>query len=255
VHAMPDPDVKTFWKDAAAHYAANGLVAFELFNEPHYVDDAVWLAGTSGATQTDCQPADWVPSIAIRQKNQLVYKACINNPKTVKWRAVGMQDLYDLVSTTAPRHLVVVDGPDWAGRRPRQRVNATHRNLVYGLHPYSCSDPKNTTLDCAHTEKAHANIAVLDNWRPLASTAPLLVTEVGWPAYPSGDGTRTDYTEGATFYRETIAYLRQQNPKWGIIGFAFDGLNNGTFDLVTDTTTYAPNSTAQPLYDLLRAQP
>jgi hypothetical protein len=256
MHTMPDPDVRVFWDSAAAHYAGNPLVAFELYNEPHYVDGGVWLAGTQGAeTMTDCKDVVWTSDTVALRTAQLQRAKCINNPLTVKWEAVGMQELYNRVTGAAPGHLVLADGLGYAGAPPTQLINAAAGNLVYALHPYTCSDPLNTQHDCAHTEKAHANTASLDAWRGLAGSSPVLVTEVGWPTYPSGDGTRNDYTDGATFYSETIAYLQAQNPKWGIVGFAFDGSSNGTYDLITDTASYAPNSTALPLFNLLSAQP
>jgi hypothetical protein len=262
--AMPDPDALTFWQQAAAHYAGNPLVAFELYNEPHDIDDAVWRNGTAGETQTTCT-LEWSADAVTYKRNQLLYKACLNSPTTLKWQAIGMQALYDAVTAAAPGHLVVVDGPGWAGAPPAAPLSAAAGYLVYALHPYTCSDPKNAKLDCAHTEKAHANTAALGAWRTFSNThgVPVLVTEVGWPTYPSGDGSRTDYTDGATFYSETIDFLQHPVcpaavavcPKWGILGFAFDGSNNGTYDLVEDTTRYDPNSTAAPLYQLLQANP
>jgi hypothetical protein len=37
------------------------------------------------------------------------------------------------------------------------------------------------------------------------------------------------------------------------VAFAFDGSAQGSFSVIADTTGYQPNSTGQPVYDLLRA--
>jgi hypothetical protein len=241
-HAMPDATVtKAFWQDAAAHYAANKRVAFELYNEPHFISEDVWLNGSLAATVQDCD--DTVPLTDV-QGRLAVLQCQLSAPR---YQAVGMQALYDLVSTTAPGHLVVVDAPGYAATAPTKRVQATHGNLVYGFHPYTCSVPG---AACDTAAGAHANTTLLASWQALGATAPVLVTEFGWPTYSKGYDE--GYVDGSRYYAETIAYLEQQ--RWGWIAFAFDGNSGGGFSLLSSSTTYAPNSTGRVVYTALRAR-
>jgi hypothetical protein len=242
-HAMPDaPVVTSFWQSAATRYKANPLVAFELYNEPHFVTDDVWLNGTAGATQQDCDlTVPPSPDLLTKVQQQLALLRCqLSAPK---YQAVGMQALYDLVTAAAPGHLVVVDAPGYAASVPSVRLKGSP---VYGLHPYTCSVPG---AACDTASQAHANLPLLDRWATFGKTAPVLVTELGWPVYSKGYGQ--GYVDGASYYSETLDYLKTQG--WGWIAFAFDGTTGGGFSLVTDTTTYTPNSTGQVVYDALRA--
>lgn len=247
-HAMPDHAVTTaFWQDAATHFRDDRLVAFELYNEPHYVPDTIWLHGTPTATLQDCDlTAPYLPDPAARRAQQAALARCRRTAP--RYRAVGMQELYDTVTRAAPGHLVVVDAPGYATTVPSVRVRASRGELAYGLHPYACSAPGTA---CDTTARAHADLPLLQRWKAVAARTPVVVTEMGWPAYARGYGK--GYTDGAAFYRETIAFCEQQSPKWGWVAFAFDGGTGGAFSLLTSTRTYAPNSTGRPVYDALRA--
>jgi hypothetical protein len=159
-----------------------------------------------------------------------------------------MQELYDLVSRAAPGHLIVVDAPGWAASVPSLRVQATLGQLVYGLHPYSCPTPG---APCNTPAGARANLALLNRWKSVAATTPVLVTEFGWPSYSKGYGV--GYVDGSRYYRETIAFLEQQSPRWGWVAFAFDGNTGGGFSLLSSTRTYTPNSTGRPVFEALRS--
>jgi hypothetical protein len=246
-HAMPDYDVtRQFWASAAAHFASNPLVAFELYNEPHWVSQDIWLNGTSSATVQDCAPVDTTQTNAQQAVLLAKRQLCLQNKP--KYRAIGMQELYNLTTTTAPQHLVVVDGNDYAGSPPATPLVASHGELAYALHPYTCPLPGDP---CDSTAKAHANTGGLEKWVSTSQRTPVIATEIGWPVYPTNDGQ--NYTEGTAYYSETLAFLQRQSPQWGFAAFAFDGNTSGGFDMITSTTTYEPNSTAQPVYDLLRA--
>jgi endoglucanase len=239
-HAMPDAKVtKAFWADAAAHYAANKRVAFELYNEPHFVSESVWLNGSLSATVQDCDTTVPLTNVAGR----LAVLQC--QLKAPRYQAIGMQALYDLVSTTAPGHLIVVDAPGYAATAPTMRVAATHGNLVYGFHPYTCSVPGAV---CDSAAGAQANTTLLNSWLALGATAPVLVTEFGWPTY--SQGYDRGYIDGSRYYAQTIAFLDKQ--QWGWIAFAFDGNSGGGFSLITSAQTYAPNSTGRVVYNALR---
>jgi hypothetical protein len=247
-HAMPDaPISQSFWTDVASRYRSNPLVAFELYNEPHFVTDATWLQGSKDASVQDCDvTAPLSSNMATRTQQQSALAKC--QASSPPYRAAGMQELYDIVVTQAPGHLVVVDGPSWATVPSGRPVNAWRGGLVHGMHPYTCPVPGGA---CNTTSKAAANIQLLDRWLNPAATAPVLATEMGWPVYPSGN--TSTYVDGARYYRETLDYLQRQSPPWGFVAFSFDGTSYGAFSMISDSTSYAPNSTGQPVYDLLRS--
>jgi hypothetical protein len=205
------------------------LVAFELYNEPHWVTEDVWRNGTPRATFQDCDPS-------LPLSGRLVCQA--TKPR---YKAVGMQELYDVVSRAAPGHLVVVDAYDWGTAPP---VKPLAGRPVYAMHPYSCPGPG----ACQSSSYAHANLDLLKRWVPMSKRAPIWVTEFGWPS-KTPFGTDVD---GSGYYRETIDFLESQRPAWGWLAFAFDGSEGGAFTLTADTSSYAPNPTGMPVYRALR---
>lgn len=228
-HAMPDaPYAQRFWSSVASHYAANRLVAFELYNEPHWVSERVWRSGTSAATFQDCDPSLAVGLLALCTR------------EAPRYRAVGMQELRDLVARTAPGHLVVVDGRDWGTVPPSTPLTGP---VVYALHPYTCAGPGS----CRTAAQDHANLDVLRRWVPLSRRAPVWVTEFGWPTKGSGPDV-----DGSGYYSQTISFLERQQPAWGWLAFAFDGGDSGAFTLTSSTTTYQPNPTGLPVFRGLR---
>ena len=83
---MPDADnAAEFWRSVASEYRGDRSVLFDLFNEPHDVGWACWLAG--------CQMYDrW---FGLNQ-------------------AVGMAELLAVVRSTGARQPVLLAGLDWA---------------------------------------------------------------------------------------------------------------------------------------------
>src|SRR5581483_7165189 len=106
-HALPDSKGVRFWQIVATRYRSNPLVAFDLFNEPHGVTDALWRDGgtvTSGG---------------------------------MRYAGVGMQRLYDTVRGTGATNLVFVSGNRWATTYPTTPLSGTS-NTVWGVHAYTC---------------------------------------------------------------------------------------------------------------------
>jgi endoglucanase len=103
-HFMADKNSLTFWSEVAARYKDDGHVLFELYNEPHDVEWAVWKSG---------------------------------GPTSEGWTAVGMQQLYDAVRAAGAHNLVVIGGLDWAFDLSGVK---SHRiagyNIMYATHPY-----------------------------------------------------------------------------------------------------------------------
>lgn len=143
-----------FWKEVASRYASNPYVAFDLYNEPHNISDAVWL---NGGTTTD-----------VYYPNQT-------------YEAAGMQQLYDVVRATGAENLVFISGTNWSNTVPQTLVSGF--NIVYTPHVYTC--PGNPPPDCSNSNPYDPS-PILDNWVPVSATVPIVVTEFGWPSTSSG---------------------------------------------------------------------
>jgi endoglucanase len=140
-----------FWHALATRYQGNPLVAFDLFNEPHDISDAVWLDGGIAY--------DFVP-----------------------YGAAGMQQLYDTVRGTGAQNLVVVSGNNWGGSVPATLVQGS--NVLYSVHDYTC--PQNPPPQCTTADPTDPSV-ILDRWLAVGAQFPVMVGEFGWPS--AGDGT------------------------------------------------------------------
>jgi hypothetical protein len=145
------PGAVTFWQEVATRYKDNGLVAFDLFNEPQ-VDGRTWLDG--GPFHFNGQT----------------------------FQAAGMQQLYDTVRDTGALNLVVVSGLDFASSPPPRTVLGP--NIAYGAHAYRC--PSATPPQCTARHPLDPS-PLLDRWVSFAKSYPVIVTEFGWPN--GDDGT------------------------------------------------------------------
>jgi hypothetical protein len=87
-YLTPDQSCVDFWKDAAARYANNPAVLFDIFNEPHDTSWDVWQKGGTAV---------------IKSKS---------GPFTVQ--GVGMQALVDAVRGTGAKNIIVAGGLGYA---------------------------------------------------------------------------------------------------------------------------------------------
>jgi len=154
-HSMPDENSAAFWKDLAPIYANRPAVIYDLYNEPHDVSWDIWL---NGGEITD-KP---------NRRNQ--------TPRTFK--AVGMQQLLDIVSAAGAKNLVVIGGLDWAYDFSgildgRQLKDPTGNGLIYANH---CYNNKNQAVETwiANMEKA-------------AKKLPIIISEFGGAYYKPGE--------------------------------------------------------------------
>src|SRR5205814_4813422 len=86
---MADKASIGFWRIVADRYKANPLVAFDLFNEPHDINDDQWRNGG--------QLTDWTAT------------------GPVQWTAAGMQQLYEAVRSTGATNVVMIAGNGYGG--------------------------------------------------------------------------------------------------------------------------------------------
>jgi 3D (Asp-Asp-Asp) domain-containing protein len=148
---MADTGAITFWKQVATMFASNPLVAFDLYNEPYFVSQSVWLDGGSAIDPNSGGPSTYP--------------------------VVGMQQLYDTVRSTGATNLVVVSGPDWANEVPTTPLSGT--NIVYSVHAYTCPNGPPPTFGC--TSDPTDPSGILDAWESFSATHPVMVGEFGWP--------------------------------------------------------------------------
>ena len=101
---MADAHNVEFLTSLANRYKAHPYVAFDLYNEPHDITDAVWRNGG---------PVD-------------------------SWTAVGMQQLLDAVRATGATNLVFASGNIWANdlRMVATTPLANDADVVYAVHSY-----------------------------------------------------------------------------------------------------------------------
>jgi hypothetical protein len=143
------PNSLTFWQQVAGRYQGNGLVAFDLYNEPHDISEAVWRNGGNTTWQGQT------------------------------FKAAGMQQMYNTVRATGAKNLVVVTGMSW-GNLPPNNGPLTGFNIAYGVHSYTC--PQQPPPNCGRTPlNAYDGSFFLKHWLNFAKTKPVFVTEFGWP--------------------------------------------------------------------------
>src|SRR5207248_10211570 len=138
----------TFWKQVAAAYRYNPLVAFDLYNEPHDISADVWKNGGM-----------------IRDRFTGVF-----------YRAAGMQQMYDAVRSTGAQNLVLVTGNGWGNVPPDSEDLLGGNNIVYAAHYYTCPTKPPPALNCKLDPFDPAPSGQrLDRWTPLSLQQPVMV--------------------------------------------------------------------------------
>jgi hypothetical protein len=132
-HSMPDTGSLFFWGAVARRYANHPAVLMGLYNEPHDISWDVWLRG--GA----------VDEKARSRTRHDPTKPLERTRTTVRYRAIGHQELYDVVRAAgATENVVVAGGLDWAydlaGLAKGYAISGT--NIVYDAHVYPGKDWK-----------------------------------------------------------------------------------------------------------------
>jgi hypothetical protein len=179
-----------FWQQLAARYSSNGLVVFDLYNEPHDISDSTWLLGG--------------PVVSY----------------TTPFVAAGMQQLYNAVRAQGASNLVFVAGNGWASTPSSLQVSGT--DIVNSAHAYTC--PIHPPPGCPAPSNEYDPSQILNSWRSLGATSPVMITEFGWP----------DHSDGV-YYQNVINYAEAQ--RWGWNAFAWVA-SDGPFTLNAD---FGPN--------------
>lgn len=215
-YEMADASSKEFVRQLALRYGSHPYVAFDLYNEPRDISDAVWRDGGD-----------------------------------VKgWQAVGMQSLLDTVRSTGAKNLVFVSGNNWANdlRMILQRRLRNDADAVYAAHSYAfeCDGrpvPSSDVYQCNGKPRPPH----LDAWvGPVAAAVPVMITEfgtirdngadlaaviawaeargIGWSAYNWDVGPTSSYRLLADFDNHTpnAAGLPVRDALWAANGWHSD---------------------------------
>ena len=147
--AMPDAHSVAFWRSAAAAFRENTAVVFDLFNEP-------WPYGS----------ADTAAAWSCWRNG-----GCVETSQNggARYRAVGMQQLIDVVRSTGAANIVVAEGIQYAetvGQWLRYRPSDPTGNLIASVHVYSFN--------------ACSNVRCYNGaMRQVAARVPLFIGEFG----------------------------------------------------------------------------
>lgn len=219
-HPLPGAEAQPFWASVAARYAANPLVAYELYNEPHVCaaagDTSVglneFLRDGGGNTAALCSTK--APSAADE-------KLWANGGVTddgYAYPGVGMATLYQTIMSHipggSPSHLVFVDSDGYSS--DNQSFSPSFNgysmfpgsNLVYVEHIYTCSGtPPDSACTSDATHSTCSTVSnIIDNYNAPSwmSQHPVVADEFGWP----------DSTEG-TYTANVVSHLNARG-----LGFA-----------------------------------
>jgi endoglucanase len=193
---MPDANAVAVWNTLASRYKSNPLVGFDLYNEPHDVSDAVWHSGGSVTSSG------------------------------VTYQAVGMQTLYNTVRATGAANLVFASGSNWATSFPASAPLTATSNLVYAAHAYTCpTGPPSSGASCTAGPDGtiYDPSGLLSHFATIGQTAPVMVTEFGFP--DKNDGR---YISNVQNYAAGHGWVG-----WDV--YAFDNSTGGLFDLWKNT--------------------
>jgi len=132
-HRMPDPGSLLFWQDLGQRYANHPAVLMGVYNEPHDISWEVWRNG--GVLEEAVPPSErHDPTKPLKRIRT-----------TVRYRAVGHQELYDAIRAAgATENIIVLGGLDWAydlaGLLDGYSIRG--ENLLYDTHVYPNKDWK-----------------------------------------------------------------------------------------------------------------
>ena len=168
IHPMPDRSRSIpFWTDVANTFKGDGGIIFELYNEPHPLEND-WVAGSSN----DASWNIWLNGGQIAAAPDYPGDN-VNLRKRTAYVAAGMQELYNAVRAAGARNLVLIDGNHWGYNLAgvlSHRVQGY--NIIYGTHPYDWGDKQPTA-------NAAGSVGFDAEFGALAKTDPVMISEFG----------------------------------------------------------------------------
>jgi hypothetical protein len=198
LHRFRAPESKqaSFWKEVALKYKNHPAVLFELFNEAHDITWEVWRNG--GDVTEKVEPKQGV--------------AAENTEALRRFKAVGMQQLVDVIRQTGAKNIIVAGGLDWGydltGVLDGYALDDKGGNgIVYSSHVYPWK---------SGWEK---------KFLTAAAKYPLFIGEVGCPqkwedfAFIPVSQRKEKLGPGCTWPNDMIAVIQKYRLNW--TGFSF----------------------------------
>jgi hypothetical protein len=156
-HDLPDDHSTLFWQDAAARYANNPAVLFDLYNEPTQTTWQQWLNG------------------GMIDENGVTY------------HSPGMQGILDTIRATGATNVVVPEGEDYgddlSGITNGFALTDSAHNIMYQAHLYPGAAETDAQRDAIVSAVAAISPLYVGEWGPDPRANP--VTGVPEPS-PAG---------------------------------------------------------------------
>jgi len=138
-----------------------------------------------------------------------------------------MQQMYSVIRAQGANNLVFVSGNNWAAGPSSLPVSGT--NIVNGVHAYTC--PQHPPPGCPLTNEYDPS-QILDRWRTVGASSPVMITEFGWPNKADG-----------LYDQNVISYAEAQHWSWNAFAWTAVG---GPFNLNADLSPpYEPTPAGQ----------
>lgn len=213
---MPSTSSTSFWSTVADRYKANPLVAFDLFNEPHDVTEAVWRSGGSVTAGG------------------------------VTYQAIGMQTMIDAIRAAgATDQLIFASGFGWATNPPTGGPLSGGK-IVYAVHYYTCPHSVGECTTSQPMNPATSDGQRLNVWSGIAASYPVVVTEFGWP----------DSNADGAYLRNVIQWAEWHAQGWSAFVWEAgnsDANQSSSFGLLQDIVSFQPNGNGQAAFDGMQA--
>ena len=244
--AMPGQDVNTALADLASTFGSNPLVSFELYNEPHVCVNNNGQAVSGGAPCGWSEAADsnfWADGGSITDGTQ--------------YSAAGMNELYSTVRSHT-NDVVFIDANFYSTDQYTFADNYLDSvtNVVYAFHYYPCQGNGACNINPEFCSQITEQLgSLLSNPHGGSWTAPVVIDEFGWPQGVSKtyNGQSIDTYEHGLELQNVVSYLNTEGIGWA--AFAWDGTaNQGPWQLISSTSTYAPNTDGTPIQSAMQGQ-
>jgi aryl-phospho-beta-D-glucosidase BglC (GH1 family) len=218
-------EAQSFWASVAARYAANPLVAYELYNEPHVcassADASVgineFIRDTGNRGSVACKTA--TPSAA----DEMLWENGGTVEDGLAYPAAGMAQLYRTIMASipagSPPHLVFVDSNNYSSENQSFAPTLgsysmfSGGNLVYVEHVYTCSGtPPDSACTSLPGNSACSTVAAdIDGYNAATwmGQHPVVADEFGWP----------DSTEG-TYNQNVVSHLAARGMGFAVYSWA-----------------------------------
>jgi hypothetical protein len=190
----PDQSCIDFWKDAAARYANNPAVLFDIFNEPHDTSWDVWQKG---------------------------------GPAVIKWKkgsytvqSVGMQALVDAVRGTGAKNIIVAGGLSYA------------YDLTGILNGYALDDKGgNGIMYATHFYNWHKGWSA--HFMAVAAKYPVLIGETGADVKKMSFIPANQQEDPSTWVPDLIGFIQKNHLNWTAWSFSKGATPGMLVDMTT----------------------